>query len=461
MGYRNYSVANGLIVDKLGNGDFTTISAALAVAQSGQTIFVRPGTYIENPTLVAGVDVVAYVTDSDIPNVIIQGTVTCSSVGTFAISGIQLETNNGFALLMSGNQNSTLYVNDCFINCLNNTGINFTNASSLATLNLFDCAGNLGATGIGIYTMSSPGNLELGYCNFTNSAGSSAASTNSAGLVTLSWSGFFSPISTSGTGLIITQWGFINTIAQNTTALTLSGTGTNNGALGTSFGSGSASAISIGSSNILNVTQPINVNSSNTNAITGAGTIQFTLIGYNGTSSKNNVTTQTPFITQPGTWKLLQTLTASSSASLEFKNLPTQFTQFAFTINNLRIATNAQAVQFVASSNNGVSYANSGYLNGINYTSYNSATVTNVNSTTFAVVTSNAANSAGISGLIFVDLGDGSYYGTVKYQSTDSAVNAFGTCGGGTGVGNFNAFKFQSSSGNLTSGSISIYGIST
>jgi len=51
MGYRNYSVANGLIVDKLGNGDFTTIQAAINAATTGQTIFLRPGTYTENPVL--------------------------------------------------------------------------------------------------------------------------------------------------------------------------------------------------------------------------------------------------------------------------------------------------------------------------------------------------------------------------------------------------------------------------
>src|SRR5512135_34328 len=37
-------------------GTFQTITAALAAAVSGQTIYVRPGNYVENLTLTAGVD---------------------------------------------------------------------------------------------------------------------------------------------------------------------------------------------------------------------------------------------------------------------------------------------------------------------------------------------------------------------------------------------------------------------
>lgn len=51
MAYRNYSTAVGKIVDAAGFGDFTTIGAAITAASSGQTIFIRPGTYTENPTL--------------------------------------------------------------------------------------------------------------------------------------------------------------------------------------------------------------------------------------------------------------------------------------------------------------------------------------------------------------------------------------------------------------------------
>ena len=50
MGYRNYSTACSKIVSPDGNGDFQTIGAALTAAVSGQTIFIRPGTYTENLT---------------------------------------------------------------------------------------------------------------------------------------------------------------------------------------------------------------------------------------------------------------------------------------------------------------------------------------------------------------------------------------------------------------------------
>jgi len=66
VGYRDYSVAKGHIVDANGHGDFSSIQAAISAASSGMTVFVMPGTYTENPTLKAGVNLSAFNTDSTI-----------------------------------------------------------------------------------------------------------------------------------------------------------------------------------------------------------------------------------------------------------------------------------------------------------------------------------------------------------------------------------------------------------
>ena|ERR1700731_792327 len=456
MGYRNYSVANGLVVDKLGNGDFTTIQSAINSAVSGQTIFIRPGTYTENPVLKTGVDIVAFVTDSDVPNVIINGKCTFTGAGTIGISGIELQTNSDFCLAVTGSSASIVYVNDCFINALNNTGISYTSSSASSSVFIVDCKGNLATTGIGLFASSGAGIFDMRFSDFTNTGASTTASTTS-GAVNIFKCIFASPFSTSSGGVYNFSYCNVNSSATNTTALTLAGTG-NSTIDFSGFISGTASALSIGTGTILNVDSACRIESSNTNAINGTGQINYGTIQFTGTSNVNNVTTQNSLRYQvTGGWSLISTLGASVSASLAFTTLPT-YSTYAFVINNLILATNTSNLEMVVSSNNGGTYAVTGYTAGINYTSYNSATVTNVNSTTFIPLTSAASNGVGISGTIFVTPNNGSFYGQTSYLSTTSGVQAFGNVGGEFGIV-ANAFKFLSSSGNLTSGTISLYGI--
>jgi hypothetical protein len=317
MAYRNYSVANGLTVDPLGNGDFTTISAALTSAVSGQTIFVRPGTYTGNLTLKAGVNICAFVTDSDIPNVIINGTCTFTGAGTVGISGAELQTNSAFALTVSGSAASIVYLNDCFINALNNTAIDFTSSSPSAAIYVIDCTANIATTGIGLFTHSSAGILNLFYANVQNSGSTLTSSTCSAGNLILEFTYFAAPITTSGTGAAQFIQSWINCTATNTTALTLT-TSAISSERYSSFSSGSASAISIGSTASFQ-TDFMAVQSGNTNAITGAGAIQYGLIVYDGTSSGNNVTTQTTFNTQPAlstTGSIVQQIRKTSTTAI-------------------------------------------------------------------------------------------------------------------------------------------------
>src|SRR5271154_599266 len=104
MAYRNYSPSNGFLIQKNGTGDFTTIATAMAAATSGQTIYIGHGTYTENVTLTAGVNLAAWGTDGSVSgsgNVIINGTLTMSTAGTVNISGIELQTNSATFLTVS------------------------------------------------------------------------------------------------------------------------------------------------------------------------------------------------------------------------------------------------------------------------------------------------------------------------------------------------------------------------
>src|SRR5690349_21533685 len=136
MSYRNYSTANGHIVDASGNGDYTTIGSALTAASSGQTIFIRPGTYTENLTLKAGVDLVSFGAEGSRPNVTISGKLSASFSGTVTINGIRLQTNADFAIEMTGANVTLLNVENCFLNCTNATGVSSTGSNGSAKITI-------------------------------------------------------------------------------------------------------------------------------------------------------------------------------------------------------------------------------------------------------------------------------------------------------------------------------------
>jgi len=291
MGYRNYGPANGFIVSQDGNGDFTTIGAALAVAPSGTTIFIKPGTYTENPALVAGVNLCAWQGDADTPNVIINGKCTYSSAGTVTISNIQLQTNMDYLLVVSGMSASVVNLNNCYLNMTNNTGISFTSSSSSSSIYLTACEGNVGTTGIAIYASSSAGALSLDYCLFNNSGGSTTANTISAGIVLYHFSNTRIPIVLSGTASIEYDSSIMNLVGFAAVCITQGGSGATQNVINSYFLSGSSTAISVSAGKSLAIYNCV-ISSTNTNAISGAGSITTGGIIYSGTSALNAVSTQ-------------------------------------------------------------------------------------------------------------------------------------------------------------------------
>jgi len=287
-----------LIVDSVaGQGTHTTIAAAIADASSGQTIFIRPGTYTENLTLKAGVNLTAFGCDSgmngggtSVANVVISGTCTFTGAGTVTISGIQLQTNSAACLAVTGSSASIVNLVNCHINVLNNTAISYTSSSSDAQINLSYCTGNIATTGITYHTMTSAGSLRYVYCRMTNSGLSTTASSNSSGPVALIWCNFESPFSTSSSAAMQILWTSIDT--SNVTAITTSGTGfvalTN-----CSISSGTASALSAGSGSSIRIYNG-RIDTTNSSAIVGAGTLEYGPITFTNTGDGITTTTQTP-----------------------------------------------------------------------------------------------------------------------------------------------------------------------
>jgi trimeric autotransporter adhesin len=288
MAYRNYSVANGLIVDPSGNGDFKTISPALNSAIAGDTIFIRDGVYTENLTAKAGVSLTAFLGDQNEPNVTIIGNITFTGAGSFNVSNIRLQTNSANIVTVSGSAASVVTLSRCYLNCTNNSGISFSSSSATSSIVLNNCSGDLGTTGINLFASTSAGNLSFQYSSFTNSGASTTANTISAGSLNIFASAFKNPISSSGTAAIGIELADITTTAQNVIALTSGGSG-NAAIINSAFASGTASAISVTTATTLNI-NIATINSSNTNAITGAGTLGYSNISFVNSKTINTTT---------------------------------------------------------------------------------------------------------------------------------------------------------------------------
>jgi len=311
------------------NGTHSTIAAALTSASSGDTIFIRSGTYTENLTLKAGVNLVAFDTDALTPNVKIVGKATFSAAGTCSISGIRLQTNSDFAIAVTDSNGSTLRLSNCWISCSNNTGISTTGTAICV---LWSCIASIETTGIGLYSSSSSGSINIYNSLIQNSGNSVTASSNSAGAVTFINSCANIVFSTSSTGTFTAQNSQIDVVALNTTSFTSAGTGSS-GLLNCYLTSGTASAVSVGAGTTVTMSE-CSVSSSNTNAITGAGTVIFGDITFVGTSSLINTTTQTRRNTAIGL-EAAWTPTDASGAGLTFSTATGSYIR----IGNLVIAS--------------------------------------------------------------------------------------------------------------------------
>ena len=285
--------------------NYTTIGAAYAaaVAQGGkQTIFVQPGTYTENITLTPGVNITAFGSDGSLNatgNVIISGKATLTGAGSVTISGIQLQTNSDFFLAVTGSVASVVNLNSCYLNCSNHTGISHTSSSPSSVINISSCNGNLGTTGIGLFTSTSGGNIFINGSYISNTGASTTSSTVSTGVITCNYNKFNISFSTSSVGVFGFNNCSLDNSANNSTVLTTAGTGS---AVVTNCycASGSASAISVGTGTTLNISAS-SISSTNTNAITGVGSITYYGIAFSGPSQVINTTTQTGGVLQGGT----------------------------------------------------------------------------------------------------------------------------------------------------------------
>lgn len=468
----NYGPAKFIVSANAYEGTHTTIAAALTSASSGDTIFIRPGTYTENPTLKAGVNLVAYTADGLTPNVTINGKCTFTGAGTVSISGIQFETNSDFAVAVTGSAASILNLDDCYINCLNNTGISYSSSSSSSQLNFYNVNGNLATTGIAFFSMSSAGTFRWQNGLILNSGGSTTANTVSGGSFFPVEISLQNTLTISGSAVFVAGRCTFN--GGNTTAITINSSG-NCTCLNCNFTGGTASGITVTSGTF--IVDFANVASSNTNAITGAGTIKYGLITYTSTSSTNNVSTQTALPLQPsiaaGAWVKLQTLTAANSATISFtSNINSTYVNYVVVLENVVPVTNAVQMNMLVSTNGGSSYLNTGYLSqattlfagALGSTAGSITTSIALTTTTHPLKNTAGAGWSGQLNMYNVNGGTGNCQVAIfgSYIESSSGVTVAPVCSSAAPASSaINAIQFAMSSGNISTGNFTLYGIVT
>lgn len=312
-----------------GQGTHTTIASALTSASSGDTIFIRPGTYTENLTLKAGVNLTAFSGDELTPEVTIVGTCTFTAAGSVSISNIRLQTNSANLLAVTGSSASIVYLNNCYLNCSNNTGINFTSSSSSSLIQIQSCNGNIGTTGITFFTASGSGTINI-YSSFIQNTGSSVTnSTISSGSLYIKHSNIQFAITTSSTGVLVAEHNDHDLGSLNTTAITHGGN-TASRLCYCLLQTGTATPLSVTST--MFVEQCI-ISSSNATAISGAGNISIAACEYPGNStSPTIVPTQTYIPTSTyveGTWT--PTL-SSTSLNITYTTRTGRYTRIGNTV---------------------------------------------------------------------------------------------------------------------------------
>lgn len=290
----DYHVAR-FIVSPGGAADganYTTIATAYAaavLAGAPQTVFVQPGTYTENITGVAGINLKSWCssnTTSTNPTVL-NGTITfATAVQSIVIEGFCLRTNGA---------TPSLSISNGFVTCNNCAFENSTNAAISMTAGDLDLQGCTSTASVSpIFALSGTSDLVFNNCHMNSST---SASTISGRSVIFNNSSFTGPITTSGTA----RFQAVNSSFGDT--LTHGGSGASSYAENCVFSTVAASSISVGAGATLTVSN-CTITTSNTNAITGVGRVIISGVSYVGTSSLVNTTAQSVSITNKGAYKV-------------------------------------------------------------------------------------------------------------------------------------------------------------
>lgn len=160
-------------------------------------------------------------------------------------------------------------------------------------------------------------------------------------------------------------------------------------------------------------------------------------------------------------WIKLSTKTASSSASIQFTSLISATYQTYVVVYNSVIDSAGGDLHMLISSNNGSTWVTTNYLSGLYYVLYNSPTITNTNATAFFLINTGLISYAGSGTIWLYNFGLSAQPQIVADSFSNSVATSYlvKTWGNNTTTANYNAIEFTSSSGNITSGTFTLYGV--
>lgn len=295
------------VVNPIANlGTHTTIQAAITASSSGDIVFITAGSYTENLTLKAGVILTSFAdgaVDITSQGVNIAGVHTLPISGICTMSGIRFTngaSNNIF--LDVGSSATQLFLYGCTLNCSGSLMFNFVLGATRAVLT--NCMASTSGGSFALFSLTNGGTFESYYSklsSFNANPGVSLAPSGST--VKLAYSQVGIPITFTSSTLQCNSCSFFlesatGTLTNGTNVTTVT-SGTYN-FINCSFNSGTSSAISIGSGTVVSLQGGTEVTSSNTNTITGAGTLNYAAITFSGSSAKINATTQVGGLLQGG-----------------------------------------------------------------------------------------------------------------------------------------------------------------
>jgi len=246
MGYitcdNNYSTNKFIVSATRGQGNYLTIASAIAAASSGDTVFIKPGTYTENLTLSPGVNLYA----DELGTVIILGNTVANFSGTaVTCTGIVFKTN-GANCISNTTGSPILNLVGCTIYA-NNAGAMSANSSS-CTFNFFNCNAISGSGNI-LFSWSDISSARFVQCDFGN-LGSTVTNTSLAYSRKTEFENCVCnfPIATNGSGYVIMNNCAMDTSAANHACIQVNNSTTGQTQINNSYlSSGSQSGITLGS----------------------------------------------------------------------------------------------------------------------------------------------------------------------------------------------------------------------
>lgn len=167
------------------------------------------------------------------------------------------------------------------------------------------------------------------------------------------------------------------------------------------------------------------------------------------------------FTTAGEAWVLLSTLTPSNVASVAFTSLiSSTYKTYVVIFSHLKATVLSAALQMVISTNNGSTYSSTNYISGINYIYAAQTVFHNITSASSSYFTINSAGDITVdcSGMLWL-YGFGvaalPQFACTSYVSQTLQYSS----GINTTSGTYDAIKFLFTSANISSGTISLYGI--